>query len=88
MLKRIAIGIGAILVGAVAYIYFAYGSVARGGSGYAAKNICSGYFLSRFSPEVIRTEALAGASSILADVSYTIDDDAKEVTTRPIRVLT
>ncbi|MEM7005690.1 MAG: serine hydrolase [Pseudomonadota bacterium] len=82
MLKRIAIGIGAILVGAVAYIYFAYGSVARGGSGYAAKNICSGYFLSRFSPEVIRTEALAGASSILADVSYTIDDDRQTVTTR------
>ncbi len=82
MLRTIAIGLAAILLGGVAYLYVTYGSVARGGSGYAAKNICSGYFLSGFSPEVMRTEALAGASSLLADVSYSVDEDKKQVTTR------
>ncbi|MEO0882597.1 MAG: serine hydrolase [Pseudomonadota bacterium] len=82
MLKKIAIGAGAILLGGMAYLYLTYGSIARGGSGYAAKNICSGYFLSGFSPEVMKDQALKGASSLLADVSHTLDVEKQQVTTR------
>jgi len=81
MFKKAALAIAAILLGGVLYLYVAYGSVARGGSGYAAKNICSGYFLSGFSPEIMKDEALKGASDLLASVSHTIDVEAQHVTT-------
>ncbi|MEL6322964.1 MAG: serine hydrolase [Pseudomonadota bacterium] len=82
MLKRILIGIVLLLLAALAYGYASYGSVARAGSGYAAKNICSGYFLSGFSPEVMKEEALRGASSLLAEVSHDVDSGARQVTTK------
>lgn len=82
MFRKIAIGFVVLLLGAAAFVYVTNGPVARAGSGYAAKNICSGYFLSGFSPEVMRVEALAGASEILANVSYDIDEDQQHVTTR------
>ncbi|MEM7662107.1 MAG: serine hydrolase [Pseudomonadota bacterium] len=82
MFRRVAIAVCAILVGGVTYLYLSYGSIARGGSGYAAKNICSGYFLSGFSPETMKDEALKGASSLLADVSHTLDVEKRQVTTR------
>ncbi|MEO0817104.1 MAG: serine hydrolase [Pseudomonadota bacterium] len=82
MLKKFAIGFVVLLLGAAAFVYVTNGPVARAGSGYAAKNICSGYFLSGLTPEVMRDEALAGASDILANVSYDIDEDQQHVTTR------
>ncbi|MEM9670638.1 MAG: serine hydrolase [Pseudomonadota bacterium] len=82
MLKKTVIGVFILLLGSLVYLYTAYGSVARGGSGYAAKNICSGYFLSGFSPKIMKDEALKGASSLLASVSYTLDVDKRQVTTR------
>lgn len=81
MLKKIALGVVAIVFAGIVYIYASYGSIARNGSGYAAKNICSGYFLSGFSPETMKREALAGASSALENISYTIDEEARTVTT-------
>ncbi len=82
MLKRIIISLIIVLVLGIIYLYLAYGSVLRGGSGYAAKNICSGYFLSGFTPEVMKEQALAGASPILADVAHELDPDTHQVTTR------
>ena len=82
MFRKTLIGIITILLAGAAYLYFAYGSVARGGSGYAAKNICSGYFISGFSPETMKDEALRGASSLLANVSHTLDVEDRQVTTR------
>ena len=82
MFKRILIGVLFVALAAIAYVYSTYGSIARAGSGYAAKNICSGYFLSGFSPEIMRDQALSGASSVLANVSYELSPDEGHVSTR------
>lgn len=80
MLKKLAAGVLVLILGAFAYVYFSYGSLARAGTGYAAKNLCSGYFLSGFSPEDIKQQALIGASETLAHVSYNVDPEARSVT--------
>ncbi|MEL6415874.1 MAG: hypothetical protein AAFQ15_13125, partial [Pseudomonadota bacterium] len=82
MFKRVLIGVVFIVLAAIAYIYSTYGSIARAGSGYAAKNICSGYFLSGFSPEIMRDQALRGASSTLASVSYDLNVEDRRVRTK------
>ena len=82
MLKKLAIGLLVLILGAFAYVYFSYGSLARAGTGYAAKNLCSGYFLSGFDPEDVKEQALVGASELLGRVSYRVDPDAKTVTTK------
>ena len=82
MFKKVAIGILVLLLGVVAYAYYSYGSLARGGSGYAAKNLCSGYFLSGFEPETVKQEALIGASDTLANISYVLDTENRNVTTK------
>lgn len=81
MLKKLAAGVLVLTLGAFAYVYFSYGALARAGTGYAAKNLCSGYFLSGFSPEDVKQQALIGASETLAHVSYSIDEEARAVTT-------
>ena len=82
MFKKIALGLLALLLVGVGFAYVSYGSVGRAGSGYAAKNLCSGYFLSGFPLDVIQEEALVGASDLLANISYTLDEDNRRVTTR------
>ena len=81
MFKKIAIGLVVLLLAGLSYLYMTYGSLARGGSGYAAKNLCSGYFLSGFSPEIVKEQALIGASDTLANISYELDVEAGSVTT-------
>lgn len=63
---------------------FAYtmARVLNAGSGYAAKNICSGHFLSGFAPEVMIDQALIGASPLLANVSFQIEPGPQRVLTR------
>lgn len=82
MLKKIAIGLVLLLLGAAAYLYTSFGPLARSGSGYAAKNLCSGYFLSGFPLETVHEEALIGASDTLANISYRLDTDRPSVTTK------
>ena len=82
MFKRILLGVLFVVLAAIGYVYLAYGSIARAGSGYAAKNICSGYFLSGFSPEIMRDQALTGASSVLANVSYKVNSEDGRVSTK------
>ncbi|MEO1661579.1 MAG: serine hydrolase [Pseudomonadota bacterium] len=84
MVKKITLGVVLALVATTAYLYLSYGSIARAGSGYSAKNICSGYFLSGFSPEIVREQALKGASSTLANVTYKLDLEQQSVTTKLI----
>jgi CubicO group peptidase (beta-lactamase class C family) len=79
--KKLAAGLLVLILGAFAYVYFSYGALARAGTGYAAKNLCSGYFLSGFSPEDVKQQALIGASETLAHVSYNVDPEARAVTT-------
>lgn len=82
MMKKIALAALALLLAGAAYFYFSFAGVARAGSGYSAKNICSGYFLSGFSPETMKSEALIGASETLANISYKLDEEQRSVTTR------
>ncbi len=52
------------------------------GSGFAAKNICSGHFLSGMSDREIVDEALTSASPVLANISFDIDSTQRLVDTR------
>lgn len=81
MIKKTLAGIVCVFVAATAFVYLNYGSIARAGSGYSAKNICSGYFLSGFAPDLVKEQALLGASSALAHVSYKLDLERQTVTT-------
>lgn len=81
MFKKLAFGLLVLVLGAFAYVYISYGSLARAGTGYAAKNLCSGYFLSGFDPEDVKEQALIGASELLERVSYKVDTQARTVTT-------
>jgi CubicO group peptidase (beta-lactamase class C family) len=81
VLKKLLAGLLVLILGAFAYVYFSYGSLARAGTGYAAKNLCSGYFLSGFDPEDVKQQALIGASETLAHVSYTVDPETRSITT-------
>ena len=82
MLKKIAFALFVLLIGGGLYLYFSIANTARGGSGYAAKNICSGHFLSGFSPETVFEQALGGASGPLARLTYDVDAESGTVTTR------
>lgn len=82
MFKKIALGLVGLLLAGVAFVYFAYGDIGRVGSGYAAKNMCSGVFLSGFSPEDVQSQALVGASPLLAYASFTIDEQDQRVSAR------
>ena len=77
MIKKIVLGLVAVVLIGAGFAYYSYGSIARAGSGYAAKNICSGYFLSGFSPEVTTNQALRGASELLANISSTVDEEKR-----------
>ena len=73
-LRWLLLPVLAIVIG-VAFVSTQYVvPILKSGSGYAAKNICSGYFLSGFSGELIVEQALIGASPLLANTSYEIDD--------------
>ena len=63
------------------YGYYRMAPILQGASGYSAKNICSGHFLSEFSGEQIVEQALLGASPLLANISYQINKDEKRVDT-------
>ncbi len=81
MLKKIAIGIVCLALMGAGYAYVAYGSIARAGTGFAAKNTCSGYFLSGFSPEVMADQALRGTPVLGTTDSTTLDVEGRRVST-------
>ena len=61
--------------------YNKYQPVLSGASGYSAKNICSGHFISGFSAQTVIDEALSGASSLLSGISFEVDENQKTVET-------
>ncbi len=69
------------LVLAGTYGYYQLAPVLQGASGYAAKNICSGHFLSEFSGDQIVDQALLGTSPLLGNISYQINEQEKRVDT-------
>jgi len=82
MIKKVALGFVALVLAGVAYAYIAYADVGRAGSGYAAKNMCSGVYLSGFAPEDVQGQALVGASDLLANATFTFDDENQRVSAR------
>ncbi len=70
-----------ILAVVMTYGYYQLAPVLQGGSGYAAKNICSGHFLSGFSGEQIVEQALLGASPLLGRISYQVNEQEHSVDT-------
>lgn len=80
-MKKIVSVLCLALVLAGTYGYYQVAPVLQGASGYSAKNICSGHFLSGFSGDQIVEQALLGASPLLANISYQINEQEKRVDT-------
>ncbi|MEM6710342.1 MAG: serine hydrolase [Pseudomonadota bacterium] len=79
LLLWMLLGIALVALG---YTGARWAPIVNAGSGYAAKNICSGHFLSGFDPQLVVDQALIGASPLLGRVSYEVDTDAQQVRTR------
>ena len=71
-----------ILTGAITAL--AYGAIQvsaliSAGSGFSAKNICSGYFISNIPAERIRDEALVPASPVFSNIRFTVNEKERWV---------
>jgi CubicO group peptidase (beta-lactamase class C family) len=80
-MKKAILGLLALLSIVIAGALYRLSPIASTASGYAAKNLCSGYFISDFSGETIMNEALISAAPILAKVSFEINRDKQQVDT-------
>ena len=82
-LVRRLLAIAFLLVLLVALAAFLYVSpILSAGSGYAAKNLCSGHFLSGMPAEDVHAQALLGTSPLFANLAYSIDPSQQTVRTR------
>ncbi len=82
MLKKLVFPLALVLIAALVYGGRHFAEVLNAGSGFSAKNICSGYFLSGMPGQQIVDEALLPAAPILSNISYEIDEENKRVDTR------
>ena len=81
MFKKLVISLGSIVLIVFLSAAYYFSPVLNAGSGFSAKNICSGHFLSGLSGQVIVEEALEPASEILANISFDIDEGNRQVDT-------
>ena len=79
MLKKLTFTLVLALLVAFVYAGNYLSNVMSAGSGFAAKNICSGYFLSGMPGQKVVAEILYPASPILANVSFEIDTSGQKV---------
>jgi len=82
MLKKFSYLLLAVILVALLYSANYLSSVLSAGSGFSAKNICSGHFLSGMSGQLIVDEALTASSPVLSNISYRIDEINRLVDTR------
>jgi len=82
MLKKLIFTLGLVSVAALVYGGNYLLTVMSAGSGFSAKNICSGYFLSGMPGEQIVEEILVPASPLLSHVRYEIDTVNRKVDTQ------
>jgi CubicO group peptidase (beta-lactamase class C family) len=82
MLKKLVFIFTLLLVAALAYGGHYLSAVLNAGSGFSAKNICSGYFISGMSGQQIVDEVLIPASTVLSNIGYEIDTENRRVDTR------
>lgn len=73
MLKKSILIPGLVLAGALIYGGSYLSKVMSAGSGFSAKNICSGHFLSGMSGQKIISEVLLPAAPVLSKISFEID---------------
>lgn len=81
MLKKLTFTLALVVLAALIYTGNYLSTVMSAGSGFVAKNICSGYFLSGMSGQKVVAEILLPASPVLANISFEIDQVNKKVDT-------
>lgn len=79
MLKKILVIIFSFLIALVVFAYLGLKDTALQGSAFAAKNICSGVFVSRMPADTIYEQAVVPASPPLAFASYQVENQAQWV---------
>ena len=82
MLKKLIFTLVLVMVVALIFGGKYLSSALSAGSGFSAKRICSGYFLSGMSGEQIVDESLIIASPFLSNISYEIDTTNRMVDAR------
>jgi len=82
MLKKLIFTLLLVMVVALIFGGKYLSSALSAGSGFSAKRICSGYFLSGMSGEQIVDESLIIASPFLSNISYEIDTTNRMVDAR------
>lgn len=81
MLRKLIFTLGVVLAAMLVYGGVYLSSVLSAGSGFSAKNICSGYFLSGMPGQQIIDEVLVPAAPVLSKISYEIDKKNRWVDT-------
>ena len=81
MLRKLIFTLGLVLAALLVYGGGYLSSVMSAGSGFSAKNICSGYFLSGMPGQQIIDEVLLPTAPVLSNISYEIDKKNRWVDT-------
>lgn len=79
MLKKLVATFTLILLAALAWGLLHLSNVLGAASGFSAKSICSGYFLSGMPGQLTVEQVLVPASPLLANVSFEIDTEKRTV---------
>lgn len=82
MLKKLIFTLASLIVAVITYGAWYFSPILNAGSGFSAKNICSGFFLSGMPGQEILEEALIPAAPILSNISFDIDTANHKVDTR------
>ena len=82
MLRKLIFTLGLVLAAMLVFGGSYLSSVLSAGSGFSAKNICSGYFLSGMPGQQIIDEILAPTAPVLSNISFEIDKRNRWVDTR------
>jgi len=80
-MKRILLGIILIISGLGMFVFHKYSYDYYIATGFSAKNICSGHFVSGFSGQLVKDEGLVPISDLFEKVNFHIDETEKQVTT-------
>jgi CubicO group peptidase (beta-lactamase class C family) len=78
-MKKLIFTLVFVFIAAIAYGGHYLSGLLSAGSGFAAKNLCSGYFLSGMPGEQVVDEALVTASPFLSNIRFEIDTENRLV---------
>jgi CubicO group peptidase (beta-lactamase class C family) len=82
MLKKLILTVTVIVLATLIYAANYLSAMLSAGSGFSAKNICSGHFISGMPGQLVVDQALVSAASVLSHVSFKIDENQQWVDTR------